>query len=146
MNQTSEKHVLNSRLFVYINLGIEAFESPLATRGAYIGGVGTTTLQKENKNSIKNMAEDGEGSKLRYAAERCELLAKVKSTVDGLLASGSHVTWSTYGGLARISDNVEQVLIHGSRIIVVSGWVPGPVFIYCAINMLVGLVISIGFY
>jgi hypothetical protein len=58
---------------------------------------------------------------LKYAAERCDLLAKVKSTVDGLLASGSHVTWSTYGGLARISDNVEQVLIHGSRILVVSG-------------------------
>ena len=92
------------------------------------------------------MAEDEEGSELRYAAERCELLAKVKSTVDGLLASGSHVTWSTYGGLARISDNVEQVLIHGSRIIVVSGWVAGPVFIYSAINMLVGLLISIGFY
>ena len=69
---------------------------------------------------IKNMAENDEGRELRYAGERCDILAKVKSTVDGLLASGSHVTWSTYGGLARISDNVEQVLIHGSRIVVVS--------------------------
>ena len=67
------------------------------------------------------MAENNEGRELRYAAERCELLARIKSTVDGLLASGSHITWSAYGGLARISDNVEQVLIHGSRIIVVSG-------------------------
>ena len=66
------------------------------------------------------MADDDEERELRYAAERCDLLVKIKSTVDGLLASGSHVTWSTYGGLARISDNVEQVLIHGSRIVVVS--------------------------
>ena len=74
-------------------------------------------LQNENKNN-KNMAENDEGRKLGHAAERCDILAKIKSTVDGLLASGSHVTWSTYGGLARISDNVEQVLIHGSRIVV----------------------------
>ena len=66
------------------------------------------------------MAENVEGREVKYAGERCDILVKLKTTVDGLLGSGSHVTWSTYGGLARISDNVEQVLIHGSRIIVVS--------------------------
>lgn len=55
--------------------------------------------------------------KLQHAAERCNILLKVKLTVDELLASGSHVTWSTYGGLGRICDNVEQALLHGSRII-----------------------------
>ncbi|XP_028402060.1 run domain Beclin-1-interacting and cysteine-rich domain-containing protein-like isoform X2 [Dendronephthya gigantea] len=64
------------------------------------------------------MADNDEESELRHAAERCDILLKIKSTIDGLLASGSHITWSTYGGLARISDNVEQVLTHGSRIVV----------------------------
>lgn len=66
------------------------------------------------------MAEIDEERELSHAAERCDILQKIKSTTDGLLASGSHVTWSTYGGLARISDQVEQVLTHGSRIVVVN--------------------------
>lgn len=65
------------------------------------------------------MDKNGDERRLRHAAERCDILAKIKATVDGLLASDSHVTWSTYGGLARISDCVEQVLIHGCRIHVV---------------------------
>lgn len=61
-----------------------------------------------------------EGSDICHAEERCELLLKIKSTVDGLLANGSNITWSTYGGLTRISDNVEQILLHGCRFVLVS--------------------------
>lgn len=66
------------------------------------------------------MADHDEKSELSYAAERCDLLLKIKSTVDGLLANGSNVTWSTYGGLSRISDNVEQILMHGCCAVLVS--------------------------
>ena len=66
------------------------------------------------------MAEEDEGSGIGFAEERCDLLVNFKSTVDGLLANGSHVTWSTYGGLGRISDNMERILMHGCCVIVVS--------------------------
>lgn len=88
--------------------------------GNSIGVTGGLRTSLQNENKKQNMADNDPGSELRHAAERCDILAKIKSTVDGLFASGSHVTWSTYGGLARISDNIEQVLIHGSRIVVVS--------------------------
>ena len=66
------------------------------------------------------MADDSGRSAATYAGERCDLLLTIKSTVDGLLASGSHVTWSTYGGLGRVSDNMERILLHGCRVVIVS--------------------------
>lgn len=60
------------------------------------------------------MADD-ESEGLQHATERYNLLVRIKSTVDGLLASNSVNVWSTYGGLARISDDLEHIFKHGLR-------------------------------
>ena len=62
------------------------------------------------RNDNKMADEDGG---LEQAKERCRLLIKIKSTVDGLLASQGSNVWSTYGGLARITDDLEQIFRHG---------------------------------
>ena len=41
-----------------------------------------------------------------------KLLIGVKATVEGLLATQSTNVWSTYGGLDRLCNNVEAVLMH----------------------------------
>ena len=61
-----------------------------------------------------NMADEEE-KMLRHAQERCDLLIRIKSTVDGLLASGSINVWSTYGGLSRITGDLEDIFRHGLR-------------------------------
>lgn len=43
------------------------------------------------------------------------LLNKVKSTVDVLLASRNTNVWSTYGGLSRILDDLEGIFRHGLK-------------------------------
>ena len=52
---------------------------------------------------------------LRHAQERCNLLVRIKATVDGLLERDSINVWSTYGGLSRITDDLEEILRHGLR-------------------------------
>lgn len=52
---------------------------------------------------------------LRHAQERCNLLIRIKTTVDGLLERDSVNIWSTYGGLSRITEDLEEILRHGLR-------------------------------
>jgi run domain Beclin-1 interacting cysteine-rich containing protein len=39
----------------------------------------------------------------------------LKTVVEGLLATHSTDVWSTYGGLNRVTKEVEQILYHGLR-------------------------------
>ena len=41
---------------------------------------------------------------------------RVKSTVEGLLATQSTNVWSTYGGLDRLCSNVDAILRHQMKI------------------------------
>ncbi|XP_032218537.1 run domain Beclin-1-interacting and cysteine-rich domain-containing protein isoform X2 [Nematostella vectensis] len=59
------------------------------------------------------MATEDDG--LIHAAKRCQLLSRVKSTVDGLLANHSTNVWSVYGGLSRLTEDIENILQHGLK-------------------------------
>jgi hypothetical protein len=39
----------------------------------------------------------------------------LKTVVEGLLATHSTDVWSTYGGLNRVTKEVERILYHGLR-------------------------------
>jgi hypothetical protein len=39
----------------------------------------------------------------------------LKTVVEGLLATHSTDVWSTYGGLNRVTKEVEKILYHGLR-------------------------------
>ena len=71
-------------------------------------------VTSRTRQQITTMADD-ESEGLQHATERYNLLVRIKSTVDGLLASNSVNVWSTYGGLARISDDLEHIFKHGLR-------------------------------
>lgn len=43
------------------------------------------------------------------------LINSLKSVVEGLLATHSTDVWSTYGGLNRVTKEVEKILYHGLR-------------------------------
>jgi hypothetical protein len=43
------------------------------------------------------------------------LYSNLKTVVEGLLATHSTDVWSTYGGLNRVTKEVEKILYHGLR-------------------------------
>ena len=48
-----------------------------------------------------------------YAIKQCySLLVRVKTTVQSLLSADNCNVWSTYGGLKRLSDNVQDIFQH----------------------------------
>ena len=53
---------------------------------------------------------------LFFRQEWHQLLISVKSTVEGLLASQSVNVWNTYGGLERLSKNIQHILSHDLKV------------------------------
>ncbi|XP_071165105.1 run domain Beclin-1-interacting and cysteine-rich domain-containing protein-like isoform X1 [Mytilus edulis] len=58
---------------------------------------------------------DEENPHLKHRLDHHYLINSLKSVVEGLLATHSTDVWSTYGGLNRVTKEVEKILYHGLR-------------------------------
>ena len=56
---------------------------------------------------LKNNMED------EVVKEHFDLLAKTRSTIEGILASGRSDIWSTYGALRRAREILYDIFVHG---------------------------------
>ena len=61
------------------------------------------------------MAEEKEAGGLGHAKERCNLLRKLKHTVENLLMSDLENKWDTCDGVKKMIGDLERIIEHGKR-------------------------------